>query len=353
MKIEPDSYVAAIRASGLTIYDPVEIGSRCYIPSRELEILLDRGLRGLSTANLPIKTRSKIVKSRVCEVLGYPIPKTFTKTRPRFPGQNFDTYVQKANNLQIWNEEVFPTRRYVVIREIDGALTRVRVVTGESLALLDTTGTLTKKYQARVPASGGAKQLISGSDTPRLRAAIAKAPPRAFHQSPTNYPEAGCLLPIQNVYSRLTPLIGVSFPDAGRDQERLRGAELHRLVCRALGYTGYADDGRFPDVKHQLLEVKLQTSPTIDLGLVTPASTEPLDIPKLDGVQVRHCDVRYAVFGAVTDGISVQLNRLFLTTGADFFTRFEQFQGKVLNAKLQLPLPRSFFDAESLADVVV
>jgi hypothetical protein len=33
-----------------------------------------------------------------------------------------------------------------------------------------------------------------------------------------------------------------------------------------------------------------------------------------------------------------------LTTGESFFTRFTQFQGKVLNKKLQIPLPRDFFD---------
>jgi hypothetical protein len=78
--------------------------------------------------------------------------------------------------------------------------------------------------------------------------------------------------PIQSVFDRLRVLIGSSFPNAGHDQERNRGAELHRLVCKALDYQSYADDGQFPDVKNQLLEVKLQTAPTIDLGLVEPVS---------------------------------------------------------------------------------
>jgi hypothetical protein len=37
------------------------------------------------------------------------------------------------------------------------------------------------------------------------------------------------------------------------------------------------------------------------------------------------------------------LTHFFLTTGVAFFTRFPQFQGKVLNAKLQIPLPADFF----------
>jgi hypothetical protein len=111
-----------------------------------------------------------------------------------------------------------------------------------------------------------------------------------------------------------------------------------------LGYADYRDDGRFPDLRHQLLEVKLQTSPTIDLGLVRPDSQEALDIPKIKGRQIRHCDVRYVLFYGLADKKSVILTHLFLTTGEKFFTRFPQFQGKVLNKKLQIPLPTGFFD---------
>ncbi|MFQ5639932.1 MAG: restriction endonuclease, partial [bacterium] len=124
----------------------------------------------------------------------------------------------------------------------------------------------------------------------------------------------------------------------------MRGAALHRLVCQCLGYTDYRDHGQFPDVRHQLLEVKLQTSPTIDLGLVCPDSESPLDVPKIGGQQIRHCDVRYALFYGATDGKKVTLTHLFLTTGEKFFTRFPRFQGKVLNKKLQIPLPTDFFD---------
>lgn len=138
--------------------------------------------------------------------------------------------------------------------------------------------------------------------------------------------------------------MGFRFTDRGNDQERNRGAELHRLVCQCLGYLSYQDDGQFPDVRHQLLEVKLQTSPTIDLGLVLPSSSEALGIPLTDGTQVRHCDVRYAVFYATNERGRITLTNLFLTTGEVFFSRFPQFQGKILNKKLQIPLPTDFFD---------
>jgi hypothetical protein len=154
----------------------------------------------------------------------------------------------------------------------------------------------------------------------------------------------GGILPIRAVYETLRDVVGQRFADRGYDQERNRGAELHRLVCRRLGYRDYADDGRFPDIRHQLIEVKLQTSATIDLGLVRPDSPDPLDIPQIHARQIRHRDVRYAVFYAEMEGKEVLLSRLYLATGESFFTRFKQFQGKVVNRKLQIPLPAGFFD---------
>jgi hypothetical protein len=342
----PKKFVAAIRKSGLTIYDPIKVGDPAlWIPTPELQALLDAGLRGLSLAGLPLRTSSKVVKTKVCEALGYPVPKSFKKTQPRFSGQLFDTYRQKSNNLQVWNEELSPTRRYVIIRVSDNDIvTRVKVVTGEALALLDTTGTLTRKYQARCTPGNKATELITPMDTGLLAPFVTPNVDLRRVASSVKHPKAGELICIKVVFKRLSALVGQKFDDAGIDQERNRGAALHRLVCTTLGYAGYQDDGQFPDVRHQLLEVKLQTSPTIDLGLVTPNSTEALDVPMIEGNQIRHCDVRYAVFYARVAAGQVELTHLFLTTGEGFFGRFAQFQGKVLNAKLQIPLPSDFFD---------
>jgi hypothetical protein len=339
-------YAEAIAASGLTIYDPIEIGDPVlWVPTPELEAMLDEGLRGISLAGLALRTRSKVVKESVCRALGYPVPASFKKTQPRFVGQMFDTYAQKSNNLQVWNEELSPSRRYVILR-VDEAdqIARVKVVNGEELAQLDTTGTLTQKYQARLIPGTASEELVSPTDTDALLPHTRAGANLAQTVSPIDHPAHGLILPIGEVFERLRGAVGRSFPDAGWDQERNKGAALHRIVCELLGYADYRDDGRFPDVRNQLLEVKLQTSPTIDLGLVRPASEEPLDVPQVAGTQVRHCDVRYALFYAQTDGAEVTLTHLYLTTGASFFSRFPQFGGKVLNKKLQIPLPSDFFD---------
>lgn len=324
------------------IHDPK--GS--YYTKDEIENLISEKMVGHSFNGLPLRTRSKVAKQLVCEALGYPAPSSFKKTQPRFPAQNLDTYVQKSNNLQVWNEELDPARRYLIIRlDQDDVITKVRVVTGQDLAVLDTTGTLTQKYQARLDRSSEVTELISESDTDLFASIItAQNEVDLIPKQPTDYPDSTILFTINQLYDKLKHLIGKSFKDIGADQERNRGAELHKLVCEQLGYSSYADNGQFPDVRNQLLEVKLQTSPTIDLGLVCPDSTIALDMPLIEEVGLRHKDVRYALFFAEIDGGMVTLTNFYLTTGEDFFSRFSQFQGKVLNKKLQIPLPKDFFD---------
>jgi hypothetical protein len=286
------------------------------------------------------------VKSAVCEALGYPVPSSFRKTKPRFPGQGFDTYAQKGNNLQVWNEELALTRRYALFRVSDkDRVTRVRVVSGRTLSLLDTTGTLTQKYLARLVLDAATTELVTPRDTDNLRTiGLVGSRPARLQGSPTDSPASETLLPVKELFRRLRPLVGQQFADTGVDQDRNRGAGLHRLVSQMLGNASYKVDGQFPDVRSQLLEVKLQTSPTIDLGLIRPDSEEVIDVPRLRGRQIRHCDVRYAVVCGNTDGRRVTLTHIVLTTGEGFFGRFTQFGGRVVNTKLQIPLPATFFD---------
>lgn len=336
-------YVSNIRNSKKTIHDPIEIGDpNLWIPDHILEQILNDKLCGLDVSSYAVKSRSKIVKQKVCEALGYPIEETFPKLQPRFTGQNFDTYNQKSRNLQIWNEEISAERRYVIIGiDTNDIIYKVKVINGAELSLLDTTGKITTKYQARFSLNR-VLELISNTDTIRLTDHLA---PDTYipAKSPISVPSSNELLSIQDIFKRLSKLIGSTFNDPGILQERNRGAGLHKLVCEALGYSSYADDGKFPDVKNQLLEVKLQTSPTIDLGLVCPDSLDNLGF-SIDSTLVRHCDTRYAVFYGTTNGSLVTLTHLVVTTGESFFNRFTKFQGKVVNGKIQLPLPTNFFN---------
>jgi hypothetical protein len=333
----------SIAKSGKSIYDTLHDSPEHFLPSGDLELMLRDGLAGLDL-NYPIRTRSKVLKSRICEILGYPVPASFKKSKPRFPGQDFDTYVQKSNNLQIWNEEIIPTRRYVIIRLNEASkVVGVRVVTGELLAKLDTTGTLTKKYQAKSRKPVTDSMLVSQSDAYCVQDAIAALPNRRLMLRQRSARELtldfNSFLDIEPLFKKLAKLAGKRLSDPGPDQERNRGAALHKAVCETLGMAAYKDTGGFPDVMEQLLEVKLQTAATIDLGLVSPDDATPLDfLPR-----VRHCDVRYAVFYGTIVGCEVRIDHLVLTRGADFFSFFQRFEGNIVNTKLQIPLPRDFF----------
>lgn len=344
MKITANEYVDNIRNSGFTIHSPITIGHpTLWIPDEHLEYLLNESLCGRNV-ELKIRTRSKVIKQWICEALGYPIEKTFPKCQPRFTGQNFDVYNQKSNNLQIWNEEITPQRRYVIVGiDHNEVIHKVKVINGTELADLDKTGKITTKFQAQFGRSDLQCELISNSDTPTLLPYLSNENFQPSHEtSPIDYPSAQQILPIREIYSRLSGLVGKEFIDPGVLQDRNRGAGLHNLVCEALGYSSYADDGKFPDVKNQVLEVKLQTSPTIDLGIVCPNSNEGIGFP-VGVTPIQHNDTRYAVFYAQTNNSHVTITNLVVTTGRDFFSRFQQFQGNVMNGKIQMSLPNDFY----------
>ena len=82
--------IRAIQKSGLSIYDSLEKCPEFYFETEELEKILQRSLKDLDL-DFPLRTRSKVLKTAVCESLGYIVPNSFQKTQPRFPGQNFDT----------------------------------------------------------------------------------------------------------------------------------------------------------------------------------------------------------------------------------------------------------------------
>lgn len=329
----PDSNqkIAAITASGKTIYDPLDQTPELVLTTRELEQSLRVKLSGL-LLDQPIRTRSKVVKSAIARSLGYPVPRSFLKSKPRFPGQDFDVYVQKSDNLQIWNEELSPHRRYVLVRvNEENRVETVKVITGVELAKLDTTGTLTSKYQATAIADVEDSRLVSEMDTPDL-AALMSDPKTDYGRH---------LMPIEKVYKRLLPLMGKTIPNPGNDQERVRGWELHKLISDALGIETPNDDGQIPDVTQQLLEIKLQTSPTVDLGLISPGAADKVTV---SGQSFRYADIRYAVVYGTVVGDKVRLDHLVLTSGADFFCYFKSLQGNVVNKKNQIRLPGGFFD---------
>lgn len=330
-----------ISSLGLDLYNPpATADSEYFYTPSVLETLLKSELVGREDlAGLAVKTRAVVAKKMVCEALGYDVPQSFKRVSPRLPHPAIDVYAQQANNLQIWNEEVDAERRYVILILDEHEILDVRVVAGADLAQYDKTGKLTKKFQASRRHESFGSTLVSEFDTDNF---IERLNPDSFAStnSPVAQPEAGGVLTVAEVYRRLLPMVGSTYNDPGIVQERNRGTVVHREACLRLGTGAFADNGQFPDILSQLVEVKLQLARTVDLGLELPSSDTPL--ASANGV-LDVCDVRYAIFYADRDGTSFTITNLVVTTGADFFKEFRQFTGLTTNAKLQLRLPGSWF----------
>ena len=335
-------YAKYIKASGLSIYDSIKSSeSYLYIPTHDLESILSKSLVGESLARLPLRTRSKVVKSKICNALGYPIPLSFRKTQPRFIGQNFDVYIQKSLNVQIWNEDIDTHRRYIFLHiNSEDVIISVRVISGDELVKYDRTGTLTHKFQARMQSYG--HNLCSLVDTPTVKNWIINPCGNLLKLSPNQFPKPDQLLKVTEIYKKLLPMVGQTINCLNVTQERNRGAELQKMICTYLGYSNYEDNGTYPDIANQLLEIKLQTSPTIDLGLHSPEDEQ--EIMSVNGTSFCSQDIRYAIFDGLMQENRILLKNLYIVTGTEFSNYFPLFQGKRINSKIQLHLPVDFFD---------
>lgn len=196
------NYAQNIHNSNLSIFDPINPNdSSLFIPIHELKRLLLKHLIGHSLNGLPLRTRSKVVKTLICEALGYSVPRSFIKTQPRFPGQNFDVYTQKSLNVQIWNEEVDAERRYVFLKvdEFD-IISSIQVVSGDVLSKFDRTGKLTTKYQATM--NHFSNSSLFSKDSLKVSNWISYPHHSLSNVQPNYYPTNNQLLPIKEIYDR-------------------------------------------------------------------------------------------------------------------------------------------------------
>lgn len=218
-----------------------------------------------------------------------------------------------------------PERRYAFIRpNADDILVRVRVVRGVDIAQFDTRGTFTSKYQARMISKQGS-QLLSQLDTYGIADLVSRAPELSGVQ-PIDVPSGRTLYSIVEIYERLIPIVGTEHTIPLGYSDRIRGEVIHKEVCKDLGYASFMDDGTFHDVKNQLLEVKAQTSPTIDLGLHNP--TTEVTVLETEQLTVRANEVRYVIFDCTTsqDSTSLQSECLVSCYRRGFRFPFPPFQ---------------------------
>lgn len=333
------NFAAAVRARGLSFSSIGETRrAGAFLTLSQLQAYLTDALRGLSVSGLALKTRSQFVRQHVFSALGY-APDGKVAQGALFGAQNADIYVQKANNLQVWNDKLDLNRRYLVVL-VDAADTvaGVRAFTGRTLAKWNRTGTLTAKYQAalKLVFSDAVSTHVCGRDTERTVQFVGtdQGEPTASGE-----PVAGTLLSIEELGRKLSKLIGTTVPFVSAVDDKKRSAALTAKVGKALGYAGTGETAVFPKLPAQMLEVKLQTSPTIDLGRTWPSSDSPLNFQEGRARMLRRRDVRFAVFYGTRVGNRIRLDKVVITAGERFWDVFATLEGKVRNTKLQITLP--------------
>lgn len=239
---------------------------------------------------------------------------------PKITREYVDTYILTTGssyNLQVWNR--IPTSNALQIEYEDGTglcandvrfvLVRVNPVSEKIVSVLVLTpdyivrhfgkfGAPTIKHQIilsntrRKEIVGLEYPILFGTDTNTVKALCSEKyipPSRPFNSLPI---KKGEVLPLEIILEKVAkPLIGRNIDGA---ETKNRGQSLEQIILEELGYV--LDDinlleGQYPDIKNQLLEVKIQDSPTIDLGKYSPEE-DTIIFPRL-GITAK--DVRYII----------------------------------------------------------
>ena len=118
-----------------------------------------------------------------------------------------------------------------------------------------------------------------------------------------------------------------------------RGQALERMVLELLGYTVKEKEllyDAFPDIRNQLLEVKVQDSATVDLGKFSPERAEIIIKEK----NITTFDIRYLI--ALTNPKSGIIEGVILTPGERLGDIFSYVSSQ--SYKCQRAIPMSFFE---------
>jgi hypothetical protein len=118
-----------------------------------------------------------------------------------------------------------------------------------------------------------------------------------------------------------------------------RGQALEKKVLELLGYELKETDflyGSFPDIRNQLLEVKVQDSPTVDLGKFSPEKEEIV----IEDSKLTTFDVRYLI--ALTNPKTEIIEGIILAPGEKLGELFSYVSAE--SFKCQRAIPMAFFD---------
>lgn len=281
---------------------------------------------------------------------------------PRLLNILADSYIVTSGNsynLQVWNR--FPNSGNVLVRysnkekitckDIRLILTKVDTDDKTIKSIIVCTpqyiekkfgkfGVPTMKYQliispnSRTAITGSKDKVLYNPDT-TIVSALTVNQVNLTGKSIGDAPEKGNMLSLESIKNKVAKqLIGMKLP---AKDTKTRGQMLEREVSKLLGYSDVETlVGGYPDIPHQLLEIKVQDSPTVDLGKYSPSNAIVIN----EELQVTTEDVRYLI--ALANPSSGTIEGLVISPGSELGDTFT-FVNET-SFKCQRSIPMSFFD---------
>jgi len=282
---------------------------------------------------------------------------------PKILLEYVDTYIVTSGlsyNLQVWNRnpisesvqiqyqnsDTFQSRevRFVFVK-VDSELNAIQSI------LVLTPDYIVKKFGAfgkptikhQLIISSSARQLVLSRKDGLLfyndnvsigvKANLGNLSGYSIHDAPSE----NSLLPLTTIKSIIThKIIGQSIAPAATKN---RGQSLEGKIANALGYTLKDNEllaGGYPDIRNQALEVKIQDSPTVDLGRYSPEFNEC--ISDCDDFTTR--DMRYLI--VLTNPETNIIEGAILCPGSKLGLHFSYVPEE--SYKCQRSIPMGFFE---------
>ncbi len=182
-------------------------------------------------------------------------------------------------------------------------------------------------------------KILFYSDTKKLSYLLTHdfEPPK---ENMVNEPKAQKIFSLQLIKERVAKvLIGEKL---GSGATKNRGQALERKVLDLFGYPNDGKEqlyGAFPDIRSQLLEVKVQDSPTVDLGKFSPEFEEMI----VEDLNITTYDIRYLI--ALTNPDTEIIEGIILSPGEKLGEVFSYVSDK--SYKCQRSISIGFFDKYS------
>lgn len=283
---------------------------------------------------------------------------------PKILREFIDTYIVTGGdyyNLQVWNR--FPTSDSVLVDYIDSEglaakdirfifvkvdknknkISSVIILSPEYIEdKFGSFGKPTIKHQLIISNKfrnnllNSPQAILYFDDTQNLKKIRSNKytpPQRNFN----DFPESGEIYGNKIIFEKVArKIIDLKIPVS---ETKNRGQFFETLCLKLLGYEYRENDlleGGYPDIRHQLLEIKIQDSPTVDLGKYSP-EFDQIIMPQFS---ITTKDIRYLI--ALTDSVDLRIKAVVLCPGEKLGSYFTYISDK--SFKCQRSIPMTFFN---------